>query len=183
MSRTTTAMTTLVSLTVAVVLNGAILPSFAPAELDAGRVVAPLETIVAALSTSATYAPGARAIELVRDGHRFEVAVVCVRDGTPYVLLAPLVRELGGSVRFDTQTKTIAISLTRDRRLGTPAPFDPRAPQVAPTTIFTPEPPRPTPRAVATGVPQPRRTAIPAVPSWPLQPPGGEAGQPLGNGR
>jgi hypothetical protein len=176
-------MTTLLPLTVAVVLNGAIVPSFAPAELDAGRVVAPLETIVAALSTSASYAPGARAIELVRDGRRFEAGVVRVRDGTPYVLLAPLVRELGGSVQFDTKTKTIAIALPRDRTLRTPAPFDPRAPQVSPAALFTPEPPRPTPRAVATGVPQPRRTAIPAVPSWPLQAPGGEAGQPLGNDR
>jgi len=169
--------------TVTVVLNGTILPSFAPARLDAGRVVAPLETIVADLAGSASYLPGARTIALERDGRRIVAGVVFVRDGTPYVLLAPLVRELGGSVHFDTRTKTFAIALGTDRTLRTPEPFDPRAPQVSPTALFTPEPPRPTPRAVATGVPQPRRTAIPAVPSLPLEPGAGELGQPPLNGR
>jgi hypothetical protein len=173
----------LLPLTVTVVLNGTILPSFAPAQLDAGRVVAPLQTIVADLAGSVSYTPGAQTIALVREGRRIVAGVVFVRDGTPYVVLEPLVRKLGGSVQFDTRTKTLAIDLPSDRTLETPAPFDPRAPQVSPTALFTPEPPRPTPRAVATGIPQPRRTAIPAVPSWPLQAPGGEAGQPLLNGR
>jgi len=172
----------LLPVTVTVVLNGTILASFAPAQLDAGRVVAPLQTIVDDLAGCASYVPGARTIALVRDGRRIVAGVLFVRDGTPYVLLGPLVRDFGGSMQFDARSKTLAIALAPDRRLETPAPFDPRAPQASPAAIFTPEPPEPpepTPRAVATGVPQPRRTAIPAVPSLPLQSPGGEAGQPF----
>ena len=174
---------------VTVVLNGTIVPSFAPAQLDAGRVVAPLQSVVSDLATCTSYVPGARTIELVRSGRRIVADVVFVADGTPYVALGALVRKLGGSVQFDTRSKTIAIELAPERVLETPAPFDPRAPQASPTAIFTSEPPRPTPRAVATGVPQPRRTAIPAVPSWPdtpppgLQPPARESGQPLLNHR
>jgi hypothetical protein len=161
----------LLPVTVTVVLNGTILPSFAPAQLAGGRVVAPLQSIVADLTGSAAYAPGARTIALVRDGRRIVAAVLFVRDGTPYVALGPLVRELGGTSQFDARTKTLAVALPSDRTLQTPAPFDSAAPRVSPTALFTPEPPRPTPRAVATGVPQPRRTAIPAVPSWPYSPP------------
>ncbi len=160
-------------------LNGTIVPSFAPARLDAGRVVAPLQTIVADLASCATYTPGSGAIQLERGGRRLVVKVVFVADGTPYVMLEPLVRKLGGSATFDSRSKTLGIVLPVERVLETPAPYDPRLPQVAPTMLFTPEPPRPTPRALATGVPLPRRTAIPAVPSWPLQPAGAQSGQPL----
>jgi hypothetical protein len=159
------------ALTVTVVLNGMIVPSFAPAQLAAGRVVAPLQTILTDLAGSVSYEPGAPTLSLVRDGRRIVAAVVFVHDGTPYALLGPIVRDLGGSVQFDARTKTLAIELPADHTLQTPAPFDPSAPHVSPTALFTPEPPRPTPRAVATGVPQPRRTAIPAVPSMPYNPP------------
>jgi hypothetical protein len=77
------------------------------------------------------------------------------------VALAPLVRSLGGDAHFDARTKTLALAFDGARVIETPTPFDPRAPQVAPTTIFTPQPPAPTPRVVETGVPVPRRTAIP----------------------
>ncbi|MGB8265979.1 MAG: hypothetical protein WCE44_06635 [Candidatus Velthaea sp.] len=168
---------------VTIVLNAAIVPSFAPAQLDAGRVVAPLQTIVVCLATQAEYTPGARSITLERDGRRISVRVRFVADGTPYVELAPVVRELGGSVQFDTRSKTLAIVFPAVRVVETPQPFDPGAPQVQPSAIFTPQPPRPAPRAPATGIPQPRRTAIPAIPSWPLQPAGAQTREPLLDGR
>jgi hypothetical protein len=173
----------LLPIAVTIVLNGSIVPSFAPAELDAGRVVAPLRTIVAELATRATYTPGSRTIQLEGAGRRIAVRIVFVADGTPYVLLEPLVRALGGTATFDSRSKTLAILLPVERVLETPAPFDPGAPQVAPSALFTPEPPRPTPRALATGIPLPRRTAIPAVPSWPLESSGAQSGQPLLNHR
>lgn len=107
------------ALTVTVVLNGMIVPSFAPAQLAAGRVVAPLQTILTDLAGSVSYEPGAPTLSLVRDGRRIVAAVVFVHDGTPYALLGPIVRDLGGSVQFDARTKTLAIEfqpITRCKR-------------------------------------------------------------------
>jgi len=152
---------------VTIVLNGAIVPSFAPARISFGHVVGPLAPIASRIASRLAYVPADGMLIIEHAARRIVVPVAFVDDDVPYVALGPVVRALGGSVSFDTRTKTMTISLADDRLIQTPQPFDPSAPQVAPTMVFTPEPPHPTPRATDTGSPQPRRTAIPAVPSQP----------------
>lgn len=152
---------------VTIILNGAIIPSFAPARLAGGRVTGPLTPIVARIASRTVYLPGSGLILIERSSHRIVIAVAFVADGVPYVPIAPVVRALGGEVAYDARTHTLAISLDGEHEAATPAPFDPSAPQAVPTMLFTPEPPKPTPRAIDTGEPRPRRTAIPVVPSQP----------------
>ena len=129
---------------VVVVVNGTFVPSVPPASLRDGRVVGTL-TATRRERTCVARAVDA-ALELVE--------------------LAPLARCLGAEhVAWDGRTKTLALAFEGPILLRTLPPFDPSAPQVAPTTVFTPEPPAAPPRAVDTGVPRPRRTAIPVTPS------------------
>jgi hypothetical protein len=129
--------------------------------------VGPLAPVVTRLASRVVYVPADGTIVIERAAHRIVVPVAFIDDDEPYVALGPVVRALGGSATFDTRTKTMTIVLADERLIETPQPFDPRAPQVAPTAVFTPEPPRATPRAIDTGRAAPRRTAIPAIPSQP----------------
>ncbi|MFN2460460.1 MAG: hypothetical protein ABR591_07215 [Candidatus Velthaea sp.] len=157
----------IVSVVVTIVVNGAIVPSFAPARIVEGRVVGPVAPVVARLASRAAYFPADGTVLIERASRRILVPVSFIADDAPYVPLARVVRALGGTAVFDARTKTLSIVLTDDGEVATPAPFDPHAPQVTPTSLFTPEPPRPTPRVIETGRPVPRRTAIPAIPSQP----------------
>jgi hypothetical protein len=159
---------------VTVVVNGSIVPSAAPARIFAGRVVAPLTPIVVRLASRAAYEAAAARIVVERDGVRIVVPVVFVEHDMPFAALGPLVRAIGGSAVFDTATKTLSIDLPPAPQIATPPPYDPGAPRVEPTTVFTLAPPPPTPRAVETGLPRPRRTAIPVLPSQPVAPPSAE---------
>lgn len=156
---------------VTVVVNGAIVSGFAPARILAGHVVAPLTPIVVRLVSRAAYDATTGTIAVERAGLRIVVPVIMVANGMPYVELSPLVQRIGGSTAFDGPTKTLTVTLEGGAAVTTPLPFDPSAPRVEPTTIFTPNPPAATPRRPETGAPRPRRTAIPVVPSQPVAPP------------
>ncbi len=150
---------------VAVVIDGAIVPSVPVATLVMGRVLGPPE-LVARFATRVHILDDATLV-VERDGRRC-IARTHPGDDLGRVALEPLVRCLGGSSVWDERAHMLSISFARRNDVATPAPFDPTAPQVAPTAVFTPEPPPPTPRAIASGIPRPRRTAIPVVPSWPI---------------
>lgn len=158
----------LASAVVTIVVNGTLVPSSAPARIAAGRVVVPLAPIVTGIATLASFEPSSRRVTIVRANRRIVVPVAFIESDRPFLALAPIVRALGGYAQFDRASKTLAIVLPESADITTPVPFDPRAPQVAPTTIFTPEPPKPTPRVIFTGTPIPRRTAIPVIPSQPV---------------
>ena len=146
-----------------VLLNGALLPSAPPARIAAGRVVVPAAAVAQIADRVAVLPDGTTN---ARRGDRLCTAKAAGAD--ELVALAPLARCLGARVTWNGAMKSLAIELPRLPVAATRAPYDPGAPRVAPTAIFTPEPAPPTPRAIATGIPRPRRTAIPVTPSLPL---------------
>lgn len=160
----------LVSAAVTVIVNGAIVPSVASARIVGGRVVAPVAPIVVRLATRIAVDASRSRVAIDGNGARIVVPIVYTEEDVPYVELAPVVAALGGSDTFDSRSKTLTIVLRPAGGIATPAPFDPDRPEVAPNPVFTPAPPPATPRAIESGVPRPRRTAIPAVPSQPVVP-------------
>ena len=154
---------------VTIVVNGAIVASSAPARIQGGRVVAPFAPIVVRLVSRAAYRPATATIELERGETHIVVPVAFVENEMPYVELGAVIRDIGGSAVFDSPTKTLTVVLAAAAPIATSPPFDPALPRVAPTTVFTPSPPPATPRSTESGVPRPRRTAIPVLPSEPVE--------------
>ena len=144
-----------------VIVNGAVVPSAPPAALRAGHVVGPVE-LLARFADRIETAPGGTVI--VRRGDR-SCRSQAVNGREPALFeLAPLARCLGAEhVAWDGPTKTLALTFDGPLTVRTLPPYDPAAPRVAPTTIFTPEPAPATPRVIVTGLPRPRRTAIPVL--------------------
>jgi hypothetical protein len=160
---------------VTIVVNGSIVASVMSSRIAAGRVFAPLAPIVVRLASGVSYDAVAATITIERNGLRIVVPAAFVENDMPFVELGPVVRRLGGRAAFDNRTKTLAITLRAAFPIATPAPFEGASPQAEPTTIFTPAPPLPTPRAIVSGLPRPRRTAIPVIPSQPVLPPAAES--------
>lgn len=149
------------------VLNGSFVPTVPPAELRGARVVAPLDLVARFADRIDVAADGTVS---ARRGDAACVARPVAGSDPPLIEIAPLARCLGGHVAWDGRTKTLALAFGGPVELRTLPPYDPNAPRALPTTVFTPEPAPPTPRVIATGSPQPRRTAIPVTPSWPQTP-------------
>lgn len=167
---------------VIVILNGSVVASAPPAQLLFGHVMAPLAPVITRFTERA--AVDGDTITLVRDGRTcvFRIGsdaftcdgVISVspvapfgRGGVAYVPLAEVVHAFGGAIAYDPRARAVALEVVSAAPLKTPAPFDPSAPSVTPTTVFTPSPApaTPTPRPLESGSPMPRRTAIPAIPS------------------
>jgi hypothetical protein len=167
---------------VIVILNGAIIASAPPAQLLFGHVMAPLAPVITHFTERAVL--DGDTITLVRNDRTCVLrvgsdSITCDgvaatlpvapfgRGGVAFVPLAEVARALGGVAAYDSHTHIVALDVPAETNLKTPAPFDPAAPQASPTVIFTPSPvPVPaTPRPLDSGSPQPRRTAVPAIPS------------------
>ena len=153
---------------VTLLVDGSIVPSVPTPSLQSGHVVVPV-MVVARIADRVDAAPDGTLT--VRRGEHVCIARPIDAGDPAVVAVAPLARCLGGSVAWDSRAKTLELAFSEPVLIRTMPPYDPNAPQVAPTTIFTPEPAPPTPRVLATGSPRPRRTAIPVTPSQPLTSP------------
>jgi hypothetical protein len=103
---------------------------------------------------------------LERDGRRVRVplsAASAARLGAAYVMVGPVLRALGASVRYDAAAARLIVSVSAHAGVASPTPFNPAAPSIAPNPVFTPFE-APTPRPGWTGSPLPRRTALPQPP-------------------
>jgi len=156
---------------VTVLLCGVPVPASRPARVQAAVVVVPIDPFVLRIAREVTIdPPGGWAV--IRRGARevrVRLAAGAGGDGeTAYVPLATVVRGLGGSIVFDAVRKVAAIEMPGPGPIVTPTPYDPSNPTVPPRSIFTPEP-TVTPRPTLSGIPQPRRTPLEVVPSFPLR--------------
>ena len=168
---------------VSVVINDRlVLSSRAPA-IVAGAVMVPIDPFLLRLPGAVMIAPDGNEVRISIRGEAIVVNVgrravqIGARSipvtaapyaafGATYVPLAPIVRALGGTATFAGRTKTLDVFLSGPVPLVTMTPYDPSAPRVAPTTLFSPVPTT-TPRPVLTSIPRPRRTPVPAIPSRP----------------
>lgn len=172
------------SLAVALLVNGVLVAGIPPARLVDGHVMIPLGPPLTQIVERATLTPSdvllsrgrlACALFLGRtrfvcDGRTYRAASAPFAvAGTAFLPLADLARVFGATVRYDARTRTAMVTRASAAMVASPAPFNPLAPQVAPTQIFTPQPSPPaaaTPQSsAASAPPRPRRTAIPATPS------------------
>lgn len=154
---------------VTVVFQGLPIAALHPAYLREGTVFAPLQPVVTTVARSTSV--DARGDVVVTRGERTARLHIGrdayeLDDGTIYVPLARIVRDLGGSVDYDPVRRVVAIVMPQTGALSTPAPYDRTAPTVAPTAVFTVQP-TVAPRAMPSGTPRPRRTPVPVVPSYP----------------
>jgi hypothetical protein len=170
----------------AIVVNGATIVASRPAALVAGSVVVPVDPYLRAIAERITIDAVTGTIVIIRGDAAIAVSVgnrsatlgsrsialpiaPYLRDGETFVPLAAVARALGAAVTFDQRTKTLAVALPPDAPVALPAPYA-AVPGASPQTAPRHDPTAaPTPRY--SGIPQPRRTPIEAVPSRPVPKP------------
>jgi hypothetical protein len=165
---------------IVVVLNGVLIPAVPPAQLVAGRVMAPVTAIVTRFADRVAVDAGG-GIVIEAHGHRCALRIgvaeaACdgrtgplafapyVDDGIAFVPLGDLARAFGGELVFDPASATAEVHIAWQPRLDTPPPSG--APPGGPEPALTPGPrPASPPPAEPEPSPRPRRTPLPALPS------------------
>ncbi len=151
----------LVALSLTLVVDGAVVPSYTRAYVDGGRVFAPIDPFLTAVVDHIGYD---RTAMIVTRGDRF-AQIPLARPPSPgelrttYVAVAPILRTLGETVHYDPVRRELDIE-TPERTVALPTPFNAAVPRAEPTAVFTPTP-AVTPRPVFSGPPLPRRTPVP----------------------
>ena len=145
---------------VAILVNGTRILAYERPYEAHGRIFAPVRPFVTQVADRVWFAGGCLLIErgsrIVRIRIPVRMPDALDRD---YVPIAPILRALGEDVRYDATRRIVEVRGPK-MPVDTPTPFNARAPQVAPTGVFTPTPVA-TPRPVWTGPAIPRRTPIP----------------------
>ncbi len=145
-----------------ILIDGSPVVTSHPAQIVAGRIMAPLVPVVTQIADAISLRDGRTLV--IERGRRQVALRISAAPPCPvcdvYVPLAPLVRTLGGTLRYDARAGCVALSFG-PRALRTPEPYDMLAlPHPAATTLAWPSPPKPAAKDVAAGVPQPRRTPV-----------------------
>lgn len=150
---------------VTVIVEGRPLAAYVHAFLAGGRVYAPVSPLLVRLADRVWSEGDVLVIERgsVRVRVRLAPAVPLALDAA-YVEVGPVLRAIGASVRYEAAAHRLVVHVGARTIIATPTPFDPTAPSVAPSPVFTPTVP-PTPRPLWTGSPLPRRTALPEPPA------------------
>jgi hypothetical protein len=149
---------------VTLTVDGRPLPAYVRAYVTEGRVFAPVSPLLTRLADRVWSEDGALVIQ--RGSKHIRVTVRTVSPAalnTIYVMVAPILRALGASVRYEPAGRRLIVLTPQRSAVTSPTPYNPWVPAVAPSAVFTTAPPA-TPRPVWTGSPLPRRTPLPASP-------------------
>ncbi|MBV8196738.1 MAG: hypothetical protein JO263_01265 [Candidatus Eremiobacteraeota bacterium] len=149
---------------VAVIVDGRPLTAYQRATLVAGRVYVPVAPLLTGLADSISMRGNTLVVQ--RGVHQIQIAALPISPSdldTMYVPAGNVLRALGVALRYEPKTHRLFIQTDARVMVGTPTPFNPAAPTLAPSAVFTPLP-LATPRPVWTGSPLPRRTALPLPP-------------------
>ncbi len=150
-------------------IDGRPLVGYTRAYLAGGRVFAPVAPLLTGLVDRLWLEGDTLVVE--RGDRRIRIRLVpplgAPLDAT-YVAAGPVLRALGASVHYEAKERRLVVAISARDVVTSPTPFNPSVPSVAPTTVFTPAP-LSTPRPVWSGLPYPRRTALPFPPPLTLR--------------
>ena len=151
---------------VTVLVDGRPLAAYERAYVARGRVFAPVSPLLTRVVDRLWFDgqhDGARARRAARS--RALPPAAAARLENAYVMVGPVLRELGIAVRYEAAGQRLSVSTPGHGAVASPTPFNPAAPTVAPSAVFTPAEPS-TPRPLWTGSPLPRRTPLPHPPPF-----------------
>jgi hypothetical protein len=147
---------------VSIVVDGHPLAAYVRAYAFAGRVYAPVSPLLTRLADR-VWSHGDTLV-IQRGDVRVRVVLAPTLPGQlggDFVAVGPVLRALGASVRYDPAARRLIVRVPPRSTIASPTPFNPNAPSVRPSAVFTP-PESATPRPVWTGSPLPRRTPLAA---------------------
>src|ERR1700729_1764632 len=118
---------------VTVVVDGRPLVAYERAYIAGGRVFAPVSPLLTRLADRLWFEGDTLVVG--RGARRVRVPLAPAAAGrleATYVTIGPVLRGLGASVRYDAAAQRLTVSVAPRAEVGSPAPFDPAAPTVAP---------------------------------------------------
>lgn len=149
---------------VSIIVDGRPVAAYVRAYVVAGRVYAPVSPLLTRLADRVWFVGNSLLIERGSVRVRVRIApVVPASLNATYVAIAPVLRAIGASVRYESAGRRLIVQVPQRAILASPTPFNPSVPSVAPSAVFTPAPAQ-TPRPVWTGSPLPRRTPLSVPP-------------------
>jgi hypothetical protein len=146
---------------VTVLVDGHPLAAYERAYVAGGRVFAPVSPLLTRLADRVWFEGDTLVVERGTRRVRIPLAPASAGQlGAAYVMVGPVLRALGASVRYEPALRRVTVSTPLPAAVASPTPFNPGAPSVSPSAVFTPAEPA-TARPVWTGSPLPRRSALP----------------------
>jgi hypothetical protein len=149
---------------VGVLIDGRPLTAYVRAYVSGGHVYAPVAPLLTRLADRFWFEGETFVVQ--RGGRSVRIRMTPQYRGeldAAFIPVGPVLAALGATVRYDSTAHRLMVRLPARTVVGSPTPFNPGVPSVAPSAVFTPLPPA-TPRPIWTGSPMPRRTGLPFPP-------------------